>query len=262
MHLEIYQVDAFCRELFTGNPAAVCPLEYWPDDRLLQNIAMENNLAETSFFVHAGDHFEIRWFTPTVEVALCGHATLATAHVLYNHMNVQKDKLRFSSKSGDLFVTRHGDGLLLDFPKDNLVRIDVTEEMVGWFNLRPLEAFKGNIDYLLVFAEQSQIEDLVPNLEKIRTHTEVRGVIATAKGTQVDMVSRFFAPQAGIPEDPVTGSAHTSLVAYWAEKSGKDQLEAIQLSPRKGYLSCTNDGDRVRIQGLAKTYLSGRINVQ
>jgi predicted PhzF superfamily epimerase YddE/YHI9 len=261
MDVEIYQVDAFCRELFTGNPAAVCPLEYWPADSLLQNIAMENNLAETAFYVSVGDHFEIRWFTPTVEVPLCGHATLATAHVLYNHKQVKEERIRFSSKSGDLYVTRDGSGLTLDFPKDHLVSIEVTPEMCDWFKIRPVEAFKGNIDYLLVFSEQSQIEHLVADLEKIRKHTEVRGVIVTAKGNQVDIVSRFFAPQAGIPEDPVTGSAHTSLVGYWSERLGKNKLEAIQLSSRKGYLTCTNAGDRVTIKGLAKTYLSGRIEV-
>ncbi len=254
-------MDAFCKELFTGNPTAVCPLEYWLEDALLQNIAMENNLAETSFYVKVGDHFEIRWFTPTVEVPLCGHATLATAHVLYNHKQVKEDKIKFSSKSGDLYVTRDGSGLTLDFPKDHLVRIDVTNEMCEWFNVMPIEAFKGNIDYMLVFSGQSRIENLVPNLDKIQKHKEVRGVIVTAKGATVDFVSRFFATQAGIPEDPVTGSAHTSLVGYWSEKLGKNNLEAIQLSSRKGYLTCTNAGDRVRIKGLAKTYLSGRIEV-
>jgi PhzF family phenazine biosynthesis protein len=263
MSIEIYQVDAFCRELFSGNPAGVCPLESWPDDALLQKIAMENNLAETAFFVNEGERFVIRWFTPSVEVDLCGHATLAAAHVLFEHKEFFGNTIHFySPRSGKLEVTRENNVLTLNFPRDIFSSVEVTDEMSKWFSAKPLEAFKGKTDYMLVFPSESDILNINANLSLIETLKEARGVIVTAKGSQVDFVSRFFAPQSGIPEDPVTGSAHTTLTPYWAAKLGKKEMSAIQLSPRKGYLRCRDLGERIAISGNAKTFLVGEIFVE
>jgi PhzF family phenazine biosynthesis protein len=285
MEIELYQVDAFCKELFSGNPAAVCPLASWPADALMQQIAAENNLSETAFFVQEaahpeGDYYHIRWFTPTVEVDLCGHATLATAHVLYNHQGFTGDTVRFASRSGELLVKKEGSLLTLDFPVDTLTPIPVTDDMSRWFNKRPEEAYKGKTDYMLVFAHEADIANIQPDLAAIEKLTEARGVIATAPGgstaaastatkgdagadaaNTVDFVSRFFGPQSGVPEDPVTGSAHTTLTPYWSKRLGKKHLTAQQLSARKGYLQCKDAGNRIEISGQAKTYLSGRIHL-
>lgn len=260
MQLEIFKIDAFCRDVFTGNPAAVCPLEHWLDETLMQNIAAENNLAETAFYVPKADQYEIRWFTPTVEVDLCGHATLAAAHVLFNHKNIAMQTITFfSHRSGALMVSREGSGLTLNFPADELNAIPVTEQMYSWFSLQPVEAYKGKTDYMLVFESEDDILALNPNLSVIGNLKEARGVIATAKGNKVDFVSRFFAPQSGIVEDPVTGSAHTSLTPYWSKKLNKTELSAIQLSARRGYLKCKNLGERIAIGGNSKTFLQGQI---
>ena len=266
MELQLYQVDAFCKELFSGNPAAVCPLTAWPTDALMQQIAAENNLAETAFYVQEpanpeGGHYRIRWFTPTVEVDLCGHATLATAHVLYNHKGFTGDTIKFASRSGELRVRRSGALLTLDFPADTLTPIAVTDDMSRWFSKRPEEAYKGKTDYMLVFAQEADITNLQPNLAVIEKLTEARGVIATAPGNSIDFVSRFFGPQSGVPEDPVTGSAHTTLTPYWSKRLGKKNLTAQQLSARKGYLQCKDAGNRIEISGLAKTYLEGKLFV-
>ena len=262
MELEIYKVDAFCQDIFSGNPAAVCPLEQWLDESLMQNIAAENNLAETAFYVPKGEQFEIRWFTPAVEVDLCGHATLAAAHVLFNHKNISQKTISFlSHRSGELRVSKDKDQLTLNFPADELNEIPVTEQMKSWFSIKPAEAFKGKTDYMLVFKSEDEISNLKPDFSVIENLTEARGVIASAKGKEVDFVSRFFAPQSGIAEDPVTGSAHTTLTPYWSEKLGKKELSALQLSARKGYLKCTNLGTRVEISGKAKTFLHGKIFV-
>ncbi len=262
MKLKIYQVDAFTDKIFSGNPAAVCPLESWLPDSVMQNIALENNLAETAFYVKQGNEYLIRWFTPTVEVDLCGHATLATAHVLYQHEGYSGDEIIFNSpRSGVLKVYRHENLLTLDFPTDTLSKIQWFNEMNAGFNLIPLEGYKGKTDYLLVFENEEQIKNIQPNYPVIATW-KVRGVIVTAKGKEVDFVSRFFAPQSGVNEDPVTGSAHTTLTPYWAEKLGKTELSAIQLSNRKGYLTCKYMGDRVHISGQAKTYLIGEIKLE
>jgi len=258
MELELFQVDAFCKDLFSGNPAAVCPLDSWPEDGLLQNIAAENNLAETAYYVPEGDGFRLRWFTPAVEVNLCGHATLATAHVLFEHKGFAKDTIVFYSRSGELRVKRSGDKLVLDFPADVLTAVPVTDEMSRWFGTPPLEVYKGKTDYMLVFAAEKDIAGLQPDIELI-AGLPVRGVIATARGEQVDFVSRFFAPQSGIAEDPATGSAHTTLTPYWSSILHKKELEAIQLSARKGFLHCKDAGARIEISGKARTYLSGRI---
>lgn len=260
MEIEIYQVDAFCKKLFSGNPAAVCPLNSWPNDTILQNIAAENNLAETAFFVKQKDNFAIRWFTPTVEVDLCGHATLAAAHVLFEHKKFERDAIKFvSPRSGALTVRKEGEQLSLNFPTDIFNPIEVSCNMLEWFAAKPLEAFKGKTDYMLIFPTEDDIININPNLSVIQTLKEARGVIVTAEGKNVDFVSRFFAPQSGIPEDPVTGSAHTTLTPYWAKKLKKKKLSAIQLSKRKGYLRCADFGERVEISGKAATFLSGRI---
>jgi PhzF family phenazine biosynthesis protein len=259
MKQKIYQVDAFAHTVFSGNPAAVCPLEQWLSDDILQNIAMENNLAETAFYVKQGNQYEIRWFTPTIEVDLCGHATLATAFVLFNHENHNENVIHlFSPRSGVLTVTKNGELLTLNFPTDTFVQTELTEEITDCFDIKPQSAFKGKTDYLLVFDNEDQIRKLIPLFDKI-SKLKARGVIVTAKGDNVDFVSRFFAPQVGVNEDPVTGSAHTTLIPYWAKQLGKNELTATQLSNRKGHLQCKYLNDRVEISGQGKLYLTGEI---
>jgi PhzF family phenazine biosynthesis protein len=257
--LKLYQIDAFTDTVFGGNPAAVCPLDQWPEDELLQKISMENNLAETAFYVKDGDQYTIRWFTPTIEVNLCGHATLATAYVLFYHENHIGDRINFHSpRSGILPVTRDGDLLTLNFPADTLQKIDVTHDLSAAFTSTPKLAFKGKTDYLLVFESEEVVKGLAPDYVAV-SKLPVRGVIATAKGDKVDFVSRFFAPQSGINEDPVTGSAHTSLTPYWSKVLAKTELNARQLSPRTGALKCRVKGDRVEISGTCQPYLVGEI---
>jgi len=259
MKLKIYQVDAFANKIFSGNPAAVCPLNDWLPDKLMQQIALENNLSETAFYVKRGDTYQIRWFTPTIEVDLCGHATLATAHVLFHHENHGSDEIVFDSpRSGQLNVKRKQDLLTLDFPADGIQRIDWPSHHLTGFNFTPIEAYQGKTDYMLVFKYEDEIKNMQPNLAVIATW-KVRGVIVTAKGDTVDFVSRFFGPQSGVNEDPVTGSAHTTLTPYWSKQLGKEELTAIQLSDRKGYLSCRAMNGRVFITGKARTYLEGAI---
>ncbi len=261
MKLKIYQVDAFTEKVFGGNPAAVCPLDEWLSDELMQHIAMENNLAETAFYVKENNQFLIRWFTPEVEVDLCGHATLATAHVLFNHENHQGNHIPFySSRSGELTVEKNEDLLTLNFPADVFQEMEIPNSIDECFNSRPIEAFKGKTDFMFVFKNESEILDMIPDFSAINA-LGGRGVIITAPGNEVDFVSRFFAPQSGITEDPVTGSAHTTLTPYWAEKLGKDRLTAIQLSARKGYLQCKLLGERVEISGNAVTYMKGEIEI-
>ncbi|KIC94077.1 PhzF family phenazine biosynthesis protein [Flavihumibacter solisilvae] len=258
---KIYQVDAFTDKTFSGNPAAVCPFDQWPADELLQNIALENNLAETAFYVKKGDQYEIRWFTPAVEVDLCGHATLASAFVLFNQEGHNSDEILFHSpRSGELKVTRQGNLLTLNFPTDVYTRVELSHNLLNGFNLKPVLALKGKTDYVLVFDKEDQVRNIQPHLDII-AQLDARGVIVTAKGDEVDFVSRFFAPQSGINEDPVTGSAHTTLTPYWAKNLGKNELTAIQLSPRKGYLQCRYLGDRVEISGQGKLYLTGEIHL-
>jgi len=260
MKLKLYQVDAFAEKLFTGNPAAVCPLEDWLPDETMQLIAAENNLAETAFCVRSGDNFHIRWFTPALEVDLCGHATLAAAHVLFAHEKQQGDTVRFSSRSGLLSVTKTAAGLQLDFPVDEMEQLPSHEALASALGAPPLEVWKGKTDYMLVYEAQEQIENLQPDFRAL-ARTPARGAIATAPGREVDFVSRFFAPQAGIDEDPVTGSAHTSLTPYWAKKLGRNNLSAMQLSKRGGRLQCTLQNGRVLIEGKAITYLQGTIDI-
>lgn len=245
-----------------GNPTAVCPLSKWIDEKIMQKIAMENNLAETAFIVKRDEQYEIRWFTPKVEVDLCGHATLASAFVLFNYENHQGDCIEFfSPRSGALNVRRDDKDLTLDFPIDEYYNITISEDIISCFDKKPIEAYKGKTDYMLVFENEVDIINIKPQFEFI-TKLKGRGVIITAKGENIDFVSRFFAPQSGIIEDPVTGSAHTTLTPYWTKKLNKENLSAVQLSERKGYLQCKLSGDRVEISGQARLYLKGDINIE
>ena len=260
MKIPLYQVDAFTDRVFAGNPAAVCPLEAWINDETLQRIAAENNLAETAFFVKEGDGFRIRWLTPKSEVDLCGHATLATAYVIFNHLDFRAPTIAFESRSGRLSVTRNGEWYTLNFPTDRLERGEVLQAYSSCFGKQPLEAYRGRTDLMLVFSSRDDVEAITPDFSKMAELRE-RGVIVTAKGTDTDFVSRFFAPEVGINEDPVTGSAHTTLTPYWSGRLGKKELTARQVSERGGYLKCKLLGDRVEISGQAAFYLSGEISV-
>jgi len=261
MKISIFQVDAFSDQLFKGNPAAVCPLNEWLPDELMQNIAQENNLAETAFIVPANEGYEIRWFTPTVEVDLCGHATLASAHVVFQELGHSGEKVEFySPRSGPLTVTKRGDELVLDFPSDTISQIDVEPLHSSGLSKAPKAVYKGKTDYLFVYDTEAEIRALIPDFEALKIHP-VRGVIVTAPGEKVDFVSRFFGPACGVNEDPVTGSAHTTLTPYWSSVTGKRTLKALQLSQRSGSLTCTLKGDRVEIAGKSVLYLRGEINV-
>jgi len=257
----IYQVDAFTQDVFKGNPAAVCILDQWPEEARMQRIANENNLSETAFAVPVGECYEIRWFTPEMEVELCGHATLATAHVLFKHMKYQGDLICFESiHSGRLNVKRNGELLTLDFPVDIMEEMVVPELIVTALQTPPLRAFRGKTDFMFVYASESEILSMDPDFGLL-AQVGGRGVIVTAPGNDVDFVSRFFAPQTGINEDPVTGSAHTSLTPYWSKILGKKRLTARQLSSRGGELICEDKGERVEISGHAVTYLKGEIRL-
>ncbi len=261
MKIPIYQVDAFTDKLFGGNPAAVCILHNWLDDSMMQSIAAENNLAETAFIVPIKDAFEIRWFTPQAEVDLCGHATLASAHVIFNYLDNNDDCIEFySPRSGKLFVYKKGEELQLDFPQDEIKAISTPQLLIEAFGHIPTECYLGKTDYLLIFETQKTIENIKPDFSLI-SKAGNRGVIISAKGDKVDFVSRFFAPQIGIPEDPVTGSAHTTLTPYWSKRLNKNKLQALQLSKRVGVLSCEHKGERVLISGKAVTYLVGEISI-
>lgn len=260
MKLQIYQADAFAANLFKGNPAAVVPLTEWLADETMQQIAAENNLSETAFFIPEGDHFHIRWFTPKAEVKLCGHATLATAHILFNELNFAGEQMAFNSQSGILTVKKVGDKLQLDFPADFAREAQAVPAFAEAFGVHPLATFKGKTDYLLLFDSEETIRNFQPDISLLLT-TDARGIMITAKGTEVDFVSRFFAPAVGVNEDPVTGSAHTTLIPFWSKRLNKTDLTALQLSARGGQLWCTLSGDRVLIAGKAVTYLRGEIEI-
>jgi len=257
--IHIYQVDAFTTGPFTGNPAAVCVLTDPVDEETMQNIAMENNLAETAFITRGSGEWLIRWFTPVTEVDLCGHATLAAAFVVLNILEPQSDEVVFRSRvMGNLIVRRKGDRLELDFPTDELHECTVPDIIRESTGASPLECYMGRSDYLLLCGSESEILSMKPDFRKLTT-ADGRGVIVTAQGSDVDFVSRFFAPQAGIDEDPVTGSAHTTLTPFWSARLGKKTMTARQLSARGGLLECTLTGDRTRIAGSAQLYLKGEI---
>lgn len=260
MKLPIYQVDAFADTLFKGNPAAVVPLTEWLPDRTMQHIAAENNLSETAFFIAEGKGFGIRWFTPKAEVNLCGHATLATAHVLFKEWEYEEDSLSFNSRSGILIVRKVEDKLQLDFPADNVQEIEINPLLTEALGMQAEAAYKGRTDYLLLFDSEKSIRAIRPDFQLLRK-TDARGIIVTAKGTTVDFVSRFFAPAVGVNEDPVTGSAHTTLIPFWAHRLQKKEMTALQLSERGGELWCSLAGMRVLIAGKAVTYLKGEIDL-
>ncbi len=262
MKQKIYQIDAFTTKLFGGNPAAVCILDEWLSNELMQKVAAENNLAETAFAVKKENHYELRWFTPEIEVDLCGHATLATSFVLYNYYGFKENTLRFiSPRSGELLVQKNEVGLFtMDFPTDDLIPVSEQLDISKAIGKQPSETFKGKTDYMLIYETQKDIEAIQPNFHLLN-ELDCRGVIVSSKGNEVDFVSRFFAPQCGIPEDPVTGSAHTTLIPYWSKKLGKTTLSAKQLSARGGELQCQYNGDRVKISGNAVCYLMGEIKL-
>jgi PhzF family phenazine biosynthesis protein len=260
MNVPIYQVDAFSSKLFGGNPAAICPLDGWLPDATLQSIAAENNLAETAYYIRKNGGFHIRWFTPGVEVDLCGHATLAAAHVI---MEIRKEakqgRVAFDSKSGELVVTRESDLYALDFPTRPPLETTFDEKLFEALGARPKLVMAAR-DYLCVFDTEAEVRAVKPNMEKLAAVDRFATII-TAPGTDCDFVSRFFAPAQGIPEDPVTGSAHCTLIPYWASRLGKTKLFARQVSPRGGELWCEHRGDRVTIAGRAVKYLEGTIVV-
>ncbi len=260
MKLEIYQVDAFTKKIFGGNPAAICPLESWLNAELMQKIALENNLSETAFFVKNVDVYEIRWFTPTFEIDLCGHATLASAFVIFEILQAEKSLVKFHShKSGELTVEKNGDVLTLDFPSRPVAKCDAPDGLIEAIGKQPKEIFKAR-DYFLVYENEREIFDIKPNFSKL-LDIDAHGFIVTAKGDSSDFVSRFFAPEVGVFEDPVTGSSHCNLIPYWAERLGKTELFARQISARGGELFCELRGDRVKIGGNAVLYLKGEIYV-
>jgi len=257
MKIKQYQVDAFATRAFEGNPAAVCPLEKWLDDDLLQAIAEENNLSETAFFVPSAKGFSLRWFTPFKEVDLCGHATLATAHIIYESLGFTGTVISFETRSGDLFVKKQGSVLQMDFPAYKLTACEIPETLVQGLGVRPIEVLADD-DYLAVFDSEATVRAITPN-HALLGLLDLRGVIVTAPGADVDFVSRFFAPKIGIPEDPVTGAAHCKLAPYWAGKLGKNTLSARQVSKRGGNLACEVKNDRVVLSGSAVTFMEAEI---
>lgn len=260
MNYSIYQIDAFTSRPFAGNPAAVVPLDKWLPDDVMQNIALENNLAETAFFVPNGNGYDLRWFTPMVEMDLCGHATLATGYVIFEVLGTDQTTLRFQTQSGELTVEKDDGKFVLDFPSRPGVPADAPASLIEAVGARPKEVLKSR-DYMLVFESEAEIRAIDPDANFFLGNVDMRGTIVTAKGDDSDFVSRFFAPDVGVVEDPVTGSSHCTLIPYWAERLGKDELFARQLSSRGGELYCTLIGDRVKIAGDAVLYMKGEIYV-
>ena len=261
MKLTIYQVDAFANKLFAGNPAAVIPLEEWLDKELMQHIAEENNLAETVFFVPKDDGFHIRWFTPELEIDLCGHATLAAAFVLFNLLEYKKDTITFYSQSGPLKVHRDGEYIALDFPSWKPERLtDYPEELLKGLGITEHLGVYKSRDYIVELETEKDIIAINPDLSLLNK-IDVIGIIVTAPGINCDFVSRFFGPNCGVPEDPVTGSAHSQLIPFWAEKLNKNEMKALQLSKRGGELWCEQKGDRVIMKGKGVFYMKGEIHL-
>jgi len=261
MELDIYQIDAFTDKVFGGNPACVIPLKEWLPDHTLLKIAQENSVSETAFFIDYGTSVKLRWFTPELEMDLCGHATLATAHCMKSLLNYPKDTIHFETLSGTLTVYIHHDLYSLDLPSRPPISATLPLFIESSLNIQPLEVFKSR-DYLLLYDSEEQIKNIKikrQNFDKVSLGTG--GVIVTAKGENCDFVSRFFTPQASILEDPVTGSSHCSLIPFWSSRLQKTQLTAFQLSQRGGVLSCKYKNDRILLTGSAKTYLAGKIRI-
>lgn len=259
MDIPHYQVDAFTRRMFSGNPAAVCPLPHWLDDALMQSIAAEHNLSETAFFVPQGDDFALRWFTPSTEVKLCGHATLASAHVLFHVLEHPRNTLVFHTHSGPLRVEKAADHLRMDLPAAPPQPTPIPDGLVEALGVAPQQVLAAE-DYLVLLANEAQVRSLKPDFKGLMA-LDKRGVMVTAPGNQVDFVSRFFGPKAGIDEDPATGSAHCTLTPFWAERLGKTRLQARQLSARGGEFDCEWIQDRVIFRGHAVLYGSGQIQL-
>ena len=255
----IFQIDAFSKKLFGGNPAAIIPLKEWINDTVMQKIALENNLSETAFFVRKGNTMHIRWFTPTQEVDLCGHATLACAFLIFDKMKWPHNEIVFDSKSGTLRVTKEGSKLVLDFPSEVPESCAVPTGLEEALGMKIVSIAK-NVDYIVELESETAVKECAPEMRDL-AKIETRGVCITAKGKSVDFVSRFFAPRYGIEEDPVTGSAHTQLTPFWADKLNQTSFHTKQLSKRGGELWCELDGDRVKIAGQAVRYMEGAIEV-
>jgi predicted PhzF superfamily epimerase YddE/YHI9 len=260
MKLKLFQVDAFAERVFEGNPAAVCPLAAWPDDALLQAIAEENNLSETAFFVPTSDGFELRWFTPAAEVDLCGHATLASAYVLYEHLGYSKPEVRFQTRSGRLTVANGPNGLCMDFPAMPARGCAAPPALVAGLVQPPTEVLVTALDHIAVYETEEAIRGLAPDFTRLQA-LDLRGVVTTAPGRDVDFVSRCFFPKLRIDEDPVTGSAHCALAPYWGGRLGRDRLTARQLSKRGGTVGCEVKGERVLLFGRAVHYMTAEITV-
>jgi PhzF family phenazine biosynthesis protein len=259
MEIPFFQVDAFTDRVFAGNPAAVCPLSSWLDDTVLQGIAAENNLAETAFFVPDGEGYHLRWFTPTNEVELCGHATLASAWVLMNRVRTGLTEVRFRAIAGELRVTREGDLYALDFPSRPPKRIEPPRDLLAAIGTEPDQVWLAR-DYLAVFEKEAHVRAIKPDFRKL-SEMNMYALIVTAPGESADFVSRFFAPGHGIDEDPVTGSAHCTLIPFWSERLGRKKLRAVQISKRTGELFCEDRGDRVKIAGRAVLFAEGKIYI-
>jgi PhzF family phenazine biosynthesis protein len=257
MHIPFYQVDAFSSHIFAGNPAAICPLSQWLPDQIMQAIALENNLSETAFFVRNGDDYDLRWFTPLVEVDLCGHATLASAWVLFHELHAPGERVTFNTKSGKLTVEKRGELLVLNFPARPPSAVQACAGLVDALGGKP-EIVLASSDYLVVYRHASDVKTLQPDMAGL-SKIDKFAVIVTAPGDTCDFVSRFFAPAKGVPEDPVTGRAHCTLIPYWAKRLNKDILHARQLSKRGGELYCQMLGDRVEIAGRSVLFLKGEI---
>ncbi|MHB8771757.1 MAG: PhzF family phenazine biosynthesis protein [Syntrophales bacterium] len=261
MKIPLYQVDAFTAKIFSGNPAAVCMLDSWIDDQRLQSIAMENNLSETAFLVRNGEGFDLRWFTPTTEVALCGHATLASAFVLFTCWNWPAKEIRFQTrKSGQLIVSRRNDLWEMDFPARPPQGRTAPAGIAEALGVSPVAVLGSAEDILVVLDSEKTVQEVKPDFRALE-QVECRGTIITARGSRSDFVSRFFAPRVGVPEDPVTGSSHCVLIPYWAGVLHKKEMHALQLSKRGGELFCVDAGERVKISGRAILYLEGTITV-
>ena len=258
--MTLFQVDAFTNSLFKGNPAAVVPLKKWISEDLMQSIAEENNLSETVFFVENNKQFDIRWFTPTCEIDLCGHATLAAAHIIYSELNFDEKIIEFNSKSGVLSVEKKKNWYTLNFPAEEIEEVESPKILKKALNVPVLKAFKGKWKLLVLLENETTVQKLTPNFSLL-SELESPGIIVTSKGNSVDFVSRFFAPKIGINEDPVTGSAHTLLIPFWAKILNKTTLEAMQLSKRTGFLNCEYLNDRVEMSGQAITFLKGQLNI-
>lgn len=261
MKLKIYQIDAFTvgNRAFSGNPAAVCPLQEWLDSETMQKIAAENNLSETAFFVKKGSKFDLKWFTPKIEVDLCGHATLASGYVIFNFLDYREKEITFSTLSGELRVSRDEDLITLDFPATKGKQVESAPRLAEALGKSPVEIYKSR-DYLALFDSEEDIPAIAPDFALLG-QLDCLGIIVSAGGRNSDFVSRFFAPAAGVNEDPVTGSAHTTLIPFWSERLSKKNLHALQLSRRVGELFCRDEGDRVKISGRAATYMTGEIHI-